>query len=140
MKSLIISLFVALISMQLIGCEKEQAVTQQIENNVTQILTVPEHVVIKYGDGNILKLDDKMTIEKIINDLQAMQYTKVNRPGGVGQIFTLEFSSDKEFSSQGYLIYNKNIYKSTNQELISKLNTYLVDYGRNIIPELLPGV
>ncbi|WP_152619530.1 hypothetical protein [Cohnella kolymensis] len=131
---------VLLISTQTIACEKQQIVTEQIQENITQSLTAPQQIVIHFGDGNTIQLDDKLIIEKIINDLKAMPYKKVSGPDEVGQSFTFEFSSDKQYSSTGYFVINKKYYKVTDQELVSELNKYVVDYGRTFVPQLLPGV
>jgi hypothetical protein len=141
MKTWIISIFtVLLISTQITSCGKQQMVAQQIDENVAHLLTANEQIVINFGDGNNIKLNDKLIIEKIINDLKAMPFTIVSGPDGVGQNFTLELSSAMRYYSTGYFEINKKFYKVTDEALVSELSKYIVNYGRIIVPQLLPGV
>ncbi|OCT17264.1 hypothetical protein A8709_27440 [Paenibacillus pectinilyticus] len=141
MKTWIISTCAALLILSgTTACGKQEVVTQQSEKNVTELFTTSEPIVVHYGDGHTIQLDDRLMEELIIKKLKAMPYTKVSGPAEVGQNFTLEFSSDKTYYSTGYFVIAKKVYKVTDKELVSELSKYVIDVGRNSIPELLPGV
>jgi hypothetical protein len=97
-------------------------------------------VPVLFGDGNKIQIHDSFIVEKIMNHLRTMSFTKVEGPDTVGQNFTLMFSSDKQYSSTGYFVINKVYYKAKDTKLVSEINKYILDYGRSIMPQLLPGV
>ncbi|NOU70409.1 hypothetical protein GC098_02985 [Paenibacillus sp. LMG 31458] len=133
-------LIVILISMLITSCSKQQTVTEQVQENVAESLSVSEQTVVLFGDGNKIQINDSLVVGKIMNDIKAMTFTKVEGPDTVGQNFTLMFSSDKKYSSTGYFVINKVFYKATDAKLASEINKYVLDYGRSIMPQLLPGV
>ncbi|MDP1513372.1 hypothetical protein L8C07_26115 [Paenibacillus sp. CMAA1739] len=111
---------VVLISILITSCSKQQTVTKQVQENVAESLSVPEQINVLFGDGNKIQIHDSLVVEKIMNHLWAMSFTKVEGPDTVGQNFTLMFSSDEQYSSTGYFVINKVHYKTKDTKRVSE--------------------
>ncbi len=128
-KSTIVVLIIVLASL-LTACNKNKDdTTGNFVNNSIEEDT--EEILIKYGDGNQIMIDDGQSISRVVRNLKAMSYKEVDLPDTVGQSFTLQLSREKEieYVSTGYLRINETLYKASNADIVAELNEFVIAYG-----------
>ncbi|TFE25950.1 hypothetical protein [Cohnella luojiensis] len=136
-KSTIFILIIVLASL-LMACNKNKDDTTGIIVN-DSIEEVTEDILVKYGDGSQIIMDDGKSISHVIRSLKSMNYKEVERPDTVGQSFILQLSKEKEleYASTGYIRIDETLYKASNADIVAELNEFVIQYGLEEFPELL---
>jgi hypothetical protein len=141
MRISIISILFIILSLQLTACNNNKDIPSRviINQSLRDAVEGVDEILIDYGDGNQITLNESVSIRKILGYLKAMSYEEVGLPDTVGQSFTLKLSREKElyYMSSGYLKINETLYKASNADIVAELNDYIVNYGLEEIPGLL---
>ncbi|WP_217560827.1 hypothetical protein [Paenibacillus sp. GbtcB18] len=98
---------------------------------------MPKEINVIFGDGNQLTISDKVTIEKVLGEIQSINYERIEIPDSVGQNFSLGLENDLKYTSTGYLEINKTYYKAKDTKIVVNLDNYIVALGKEKIPGLL---
>jgi hypothetical protein len=108
-----------------IGCK------QQSGSPGPEALTMPNQIVVAYGDGKKGTLTNAEVVEKIFNQLKEFEYEKVKLPDTVGQKYTLKMNDGQDFLSTGYLRIDGNYYRVKDQEALLEFQEYIA----SVLPE-----
>ncbi|MCD1261370.1 hypothetical protein B5M42_021445 [Paenibacillus athensensis] len=132
MKTFALSMMLFILLVPVWGCNSES-----MNTNISEKITMPKEIKVKFGDGNEFTLPDQATIEKVVGEIKSMSFEPIEIPDSVGQNFTLLLGNGIEYSSAGYLKVNKAYYKAQDKTIVVNLDNYLVALGKEQIPGLL---
>ncbi len=125
MRVSIMSILFIILTLQLTACNKSKDITTSVI--VNQSIMDTDEIIIVYGDGNQITMNDRASIGRVLSYLKGMSYEEVDLPDIVGQSFTLKLSRERElkYASTGYLTINETLYKASNEDIVSELNDFV---------------
>ncbi|RKP48011.1 hypothetical protein D7Z26_22690 [Cohnella endophytica] len=144
MRKSLFSMLIVILALLNAGCA-DNAQSEHLNASVSpaiQDLDLPTEIGVQFGDGHSLKLTDENLIRRIIEDVKGLGYREVKLPDQVGQGFVLKFADqgrdqEYEYISTGYLRVERKLFQAVDEDRVTEINDYVIEYARNEIPGLL---
>lgn len=97
-------------------------------------------IEVRYGDGNLMTIEDPSTIYKIVSMLKGIRLQKSPSPLPVGSLYYMDLTSGSQTVRYSRYVVNDHATYQSMDPQSKQLDEQILKVGRENIPGLLPGL